>query len=48
MVGFWLFCTEEQLSVCHFTQFCNLTKIGIEILYPFVYNVLIVVLGTQL
>lgn len=43
-----MFCTEEQLSVCYFTQFCILTKISIEILLTFVYNVSIVVLGTQL
>jgi len=46
--AFWLFCTEEQLSVCHFIQLCILTKISIEIHIPFVYNVFIVVLGTHL
>ena len=45
---FWLFCTDRQVSVCYFIQFCILTKIGIEILGDFVYNVFIVVLGTQL
>jgi len=40
------FCTERQLSVCHFTQFCILTKIDIETNTPFVYNVFIVVLST--
>ena len=35
------------MSFCQFRQFCILTKISIEILLPFVYNVLIVVLGTQ-
>ena len=32
--------------MCHFHQFCNLTKISIEIYTPFVYNVFIAVLGT--
>lgn len=31
------------MSFCHFTQFCNLTKLGIEKLTSFVYNVFIVV-----
>ena len=45
---FWLFCTEEQLSVCHFIQFCILTKKYIEIHACFVYNVIIVVPKHQL
>ena len=44
----WLFCTDRQVSACYFIQFCILTKIGIEIWVAFVYNVFIVVLGTQL
>ena len=47
MLNFCVFCTEEQVSVRQFHQFCILTKISIEILTPFVYNVFIVVLGTK-
>lgn len=47
MLSFCVFCTEEQVSVCQFHQFCILTKISIEILRSFVYNVCIVVLGTK-
>ena len=36
------------MSFCRFHQFCILTKISIEICRLFVYNVFIVVLGTQL
>jgi len=43
-----MFCTEEQVSVRQFHQFCNLTKISIEIRTTFVYNVFIVVLGTKM
>ena len=41
-----LFCTEKQVSVCQFRQFCILTKISIEISWRFVYNVCIAVLCT--
>lgn len=39
---FWMFCTEKQMSIGESIQFCNLTKIVIEILLSFVYNVFIV------
>ena len=39
---FWVFCTEKQMSIREYIQFCNLTKIVIEILAGFVYNDLIV------
>lgn len=32
------------MSLHHFYEFCNLTKLGIEIRRAFVYNVLIAVL----
>jgi hypothetical protein len=41
-----VFCTEKQLSADRFQEFYILTKISIEILPVFVYNVFIVVLGT--
>jgi elongation factor G len=41
--GNCLFCTEEQLSICQFHQFCILTKITVEICTCFVYNYLIAV-----
>ena len=34
-----VFCTGKQVSLCHFHQFCILTKEIIEIIGPFVYNV---------
>lgn len=34
------------MSVCYFHEFCILTKLGIEIQFPFVYNVRIAVLCT--
>ena len=45
--NFWVFCTEKHLSMCQFHQFYNMTKISIEILSSFVYNVCIVVHSTQ-
>ena len=36
---FCVFCTGKQMSLGHFTQFCNVTKIYIEIANPFIYNV---------
>ena len=41
--GFCVFCTEKQSCFWTDTQFCNLTKISIEIPVPFVYNVFIAV-----
>ena len=35
------------MSLHHFHEFCNLTKLGIEIRQAFVYNVLIAVPGTE-
>ena len=43
-----VFCTEKQLTVCHFHQFYTLTKISIEIPAPFVYNVRIAVQKAQI
>ena len=43
-----VFCTEKQLCFWTNTQFCNLTKINIEIRDGFVYNVFIAVPCTQL
>ena len=43
--GFCAFHTETQTSTGYFHQFCILTKISIEILSSFVYNVLIAVLS---
>ena len=40
--GFCVFYTEKQSFFWKDTQFCNLTKIVIEILLSFVYNVFIV------
>lgn len=40
---FCMFCTVEQSSICHFRQFCIVTKIIVEIQPGFVYNILIVV-----
>ena len=34
--------------MCHFTQFCKVTKISIEIIHLFMYNVRIAVLCTKL
>ena len=34
-----MFCTEKQVSLCHFHQFYILTNENIEITTPFVYNV---------
>ena len=42
-MGNCVFCTEEQLSICQFHQFCTLTKIYVEIFSCFVYNYLIAV-----
>ncbi len=36
---FWLFCTENHLSTGNFHEFYILTKLAIEILRLFVYNV---------
>lgn len=36
---FCMLYTGKQMSFCHFTQFCNVTKIYIEIAIPFIYNV---------
>ena len=36
---FWLFCTGKQVSLCHFTQFCNVTNFFVEIPWQFMYNV---------
>lgn len=43
-----MFCTEEQTYFRQFHEFCILTKISIEILPPFVYNVFIAVNDTRL
>ena len=45
---FCVFCTDGHVSACRFHQFYNLTKLGIEILHSFVYNVFIVVQCTRL
>ena len=42
-----LFYTEKQLFTGGFAQFCNLTKLGIEIPRSFVYNVCIAVRCTE-
>ena len=34
-----MFCTEKQVSMCHFHQFCILTKENIETNGSFMYNV---------
>ena len=39
--GFCVFCTERQVCVRQFTQFCNVTKETIEINAVFMYNVTI-------
>lgn len=41
-----VFCTEKQVYFWTDTQFCNLTKISIEIQDSFVYNVFIAVQST--
>lgn len=38
---FWLFCTGKQVSLCCFTQFCNLPKKDVAFPFSFVYNVII-------
>lgn len=38
-----VFCTQKQMSFCYFHQFCNMTKISVEIFLFFVYNVFIAV-----
>lgn len=43
---FCVFCTEKQVYFWTDTQFCNLTKISIEIRESFVYNVFIAVQST--
>lgn len=34
-----VFCTGKHVSLCHFTQFCNVTNIFVEIPGAFMYNV---------
>jgi len=42
-LDFWVFCTGKQVSMCHFHQFCKVTKTNVEIMQPFMYNVTITV-----
>ena len=43
-----MFCTERQVSLCHFTQFYNAAKETIEIYKDFMYNGTIRVSETQM